>query len=180
MLLEIVPDFPDAKTFTPHPDVVEEEQATRSKFRQPGVDVMAHGFFRMQSVEMKNVDTFVFEAGQGFIEVASHQGRERFIVSAVVLTDLGKRGLVVFPGMFIAAPGVHAEAMRPGLMLGRCLAKGEVAFTAIDSELDEQAGPESCDQIVGKVEMWRPRSDAVEARLEMTRRQIWLGHSGQN
>jgi hypothetical protein len=93
-----------------------------------------------------------------------------------VLTNLGKRGLIVFTCVLIAAPGVHAEATRPGLVFRRRLAKGEVAFTSIDSQLDENDRPESCHQVVGKMEMWRPRSDSVEAWFEVARRQVWLGH----
>lgn len=176
MLLELVPDFPDAKTFTSDPDIVEEEQSAGSNFRQPGIDVMADGVFRVQAIEVKNVDTVVSEPIQSFIKVAPEQGGKRFIVSPIVLGDLGKGGLVVLTCMVIAAPGVHAKTARPGPAFRRSLAKGEVAFTAIDAQLDEQARAESGHQVVSKIQVWCPRSDAIETGFEIARRQIWLGH----
>ena len=90
--------------------------------------------------------------------------------------DLGERRLVVTARMLIAAPGVDPETARAGLVFGGGLAEGEIAFPAIDPQFDEQRRFHHGHKVIGKVEMTRPRPHAIEARFEMARGQVDLGH----
>ena len=86
-----------------------------------------------------------------------------------MLGDLSKRGFVVTAGMLIAPPGVDPETARAGLVFGGRLAEREIAFPAIDPQLDEQRRFHQRHEVIGEVDMIRPCADAINARLEMAR-----------
>ena len=126
----------------------------------------------MQPVEMENVDAFRFKFGERIVKVGTEQTRKRFVVCAIMFGDLGKRGFVVTASVLIAAPGIDAETARAGLVLHGGLAEREITFPAIDAEFDEQRRSQHRHEVIGKMEMARPRSHSVDARFEVARGQI--------
>jgi hypothetical protein len=52
------------------------------------------------------------------------------------------------------------------------LAEGKITFAAIDAQLDEQTWLEHGHEIVGEMQMIRPRAHAVKARFEVARGQF--------
>ena len=151
---------------------MEEQDPARPNFREPEIDVVTHGLLRMESIEVENVDALRLELGERVIEAGTQKRGERFVVCSIVRGDLGKSGLVITAGLLVAAPGIDAETSRAGVVLGRGLAKGEIAFAPIDTELDEKRRSQCGHEVIGEMKMVRPGADSVDARLELARGQI--------
>src|SRR6478672_8579410 len=125
---------------------------------------------------MKDVDGFVFEFAERLIEIGAEQGRERFVVGAIVFRHLGESRLIVTAGVLIAAPGINAKTAGAGFVLESGLAEGEINIAAIDAELDEEGRSQHRHEVVGEMKVRRPGAHAVNSRLEMARWQIELNH----
>src|SRR3954471_3360116 len=93
---------------------------------------------------------------------------------SIVSRGLPESRLVVAARMLVALPEIDPNATRARPVLGGRLAEREVALPAIDPQLDEQTRPQQRDQVVGEMEVARPRADAVNEWLEVARRQIRL------
>src|SRR4051812_20658162 len=138
LFLKLRPNFPNPEAFVPNVDIVKQEDAARPKFRQPRVQIVANGGFGMKAVEMEKVDTLVCELRQSVIEAGAEQGRECFVIRAIMLGDLAESCLVVAAGMFVALPTVDPKAARAGSVFQGRLTEREIALAAIDPQLHEQ------------------------------------------
>ena len=164
--LQFRPDFPDAKTAPAHIHVVEKDDATRSDFWQPGVDVVTDRGLGMKAVDVEKVDALGLKSFARIVEAGPDQGGKRFVIGSIVTGDLGKRRLIIAARMLIAAPGIDPKTSGAGFVFRGRLAKGEVAFAAIDAQLHEHTGFEHGDKIVGEMQMAGPRSHPIDARFE--------------
>ena len=170
--LQLGPDFPDAKITPVHIHVVEKHDATRPDFWQPGVDVVTDRGFSMKAVDVEKVDALGLKFFARVVEAGTDQGGERFVMGAIMHGNLCKRRLIIVTGMLIATPRIDPKTSGARFVFYRRLAEGEITFPPIHAQLDEHAGLERGDEIVGEVQMVGPRSHSIDAWFEVTRGQI--------
>ena len=106
------------------------------------------------------------------VKARADESRERFVILSIVRGDLCKGRLVIAARMLIATPRIDPKTLSAGFVFGRRLAKCKVTFAPIDAQLDQHGWFHRRDEVVGKMEMARPRSHSVDARFEVARRQI--------
>ena len=124
----------------------------------------------VETVEVQDIDIASWEPFESGVEAAPQQLRERFVMCPIVRSDLDKGRFVVAAGMLVTAPRIDCETARREFGFGNRLTEREVAFSAIDAELDDQLRLQQRDEVVAEVQVIRPRADAVDARLEVARR----------
>src|SRR5947199_8385380 len=104
----------------------------------------------MQTVEVKEIDALGLKFLEGGIEAGPDQGGEGFVIGSIVGGNLCERRFIITTRMLITAPRIDPKTSCPRLVFRRRLAKGEIAFAAINTQLDQQVGLEHGDELIGE------------------------------
>src|SRR6266446_6277799 len=116
----------------------------------------------MQAVEVKEIDALGLKFFEDGVEAGPDQGGERLVIGSIVGGNLCERRFIITTNMLITAPRVDPKTSGPGLVFRRRLAKGEITFAAINTQLDQQVGLEHGDEVIGEMQMRRPRPNTVD------------------
>ena len=132
---------------------------------------MTHGRFGVKTIEVQNIDAPGGKSFARLVKARTDESRERLVILSIVRGDLCKRRLVIAARMLIATPRIDPKTSGARLVFRRRLAKGEVAFAAIDAQLDEHARFHRGDKIVGEMQVVRPRAHPIDVWRETARGQ---------
>lgn len=130
--------------------VVEQHDGVGRELRTPALEIVAHRFVGVQSIDMQQVDRAILERAQRFVEGHAQQRREGAerggIETAQVLVDV----FAVIAGMLIAALGIDREGAGREAECAETLAEGGIGHAAMSAEFDEKPGPQSHRQPEGE------------------------------
>ena len=135
-LAALGPELPDAEVAAADGGVVQQDDGAVGEFRQPGLEVVAHGVVGVQAVDMQQVDAAGDEAWQRIVEAAAEQGGEGAVVGVVEGLQIGIGAVVIGAGMGVALPGVDGEAAGGQAAGGDGVADRRIGDAGFGAELD--------------------------------------------
>ncbi len=133
---QLVPDFPDTKAIFAHIDVVQQDDALRTHPWEPGFNIMADSFIRVQAIDMQKVDAAVGEVASGRIKIGDHQPGKSAIDAVMVGPQIFEHFRPIKSGMFVASPSVYREARGIKRELVNRLAKRAVGVALVRAKFD--------------------------------------------
>lgn len=106
LVLDFVPQAPDAELLMLGTDVVQEDDPSLFDFREPGAEVVAGGVVGVKSVDVKQADGFIGKLRQRVIKAHPQQIQKLTIKTLIIDSHVLVNFFSIVPDVLVALPMV--------------------------------------------------------------------------